>query len=179
MFRLAPVRTRVASDQHEVAYEVVELELGGRLSPGAPSATAAPAPVVIPPAPEPVVVAACPAPISAPPTGDPPPSVGGTVWPPGLPAVAPSPPAPGWSVPMGLIPVGFEPGARPVGMAFSGFYAMQEGMRLLGRPMGDAVGNGQGGIADQGFVKGRLENHPEEPSPEMAIPSRVACFGVT
>ena len=80
---------------------------------------------------------------------------------------------------MGSIPAGFEPGARPVGMAFSGFCAMQEGMRLLGRPMGDAVGNGQGGIADQGFVKGRLENHPEEPSPEMAIPSRVACFGVT
>ncbi len=67
---------------------------------------------------------------------------------------------------MGSIPAGFEPGARPVGMAFSGFCAMHEGMRLLGRPMGDAVGNGQGDIAVQDFENGRLENHPEKPSPE-------------
>ncbi len=66
---------------------------------------------------------------------------------------------------MGSIPAGFEPGARPVGMAFSGFCAMQEGMRLLGRPMGDAVGNGQGGIAVQDFENERLESHPEKPSP--------------
>ena len=50
-------------------------------------------------------------------------------------------------------------------MAFSGFCAMQEGMRLLGRPMGDAVGNGQGGIAVQDFENERLESHPEKPSP--------------
>lgn len=151
-----PVRTRVASDQHEVAYGVVALELGAPISPGAPPATTAPTPVVIAPAPIPVAAAPRPAP----------PLVCGTVSPMGLPALAPSPRVPAWSDAIGSIPLGFEPGARPVGMAFSGFYAAREGMRLLGRPMGDAFGNGQGGIAVQYFETGRLEFHPEEPCPD-------------
>ena len=83
-----------------------------------------------------------------------------------LPAVATSPPVPGRLVAIGSIPSGFEPGGCPVGTAFSGFSSAKEGMRLLGRPMGDAAGNGPGGIDVQYFEKGRLECNPEEPSQE-------------
>lgn len=82
-----------------------------------------------------------------------------------LPAVAPPTASPLRSVAVGSIPAGFEPGERPVGKAFSEFYSAQEGMRLIGRPMGDAFVTGQGGLAVQYFEKGRLEYHPEEASP--------------
>jgi hypothetical protein len=59
----------------------------------------------------------------------------------------------------GSIPVGFEPGARPVASEFSAFYASTSGMRLLGRPMGEAMSHG--GLVVQYFEKGRLELHPE------------------
>lgn len=71
------------------------------------------------------------------------PITGVTLTPVALPAVAPPTAAPLRSVAVGSIPAGFEPGERPVGKAFSEFYSAQEGMRLLGRPMGDAFVNGQ------------------------------------
>ncbi|NCA14895.1 MAG: hypothetical protein EBS89_12335 [Proteobacteria bacterium] len=57
------------------------------------------------------------------------------------------------------IPAGFEPGQRPVASEFSAYYERAAGMRLLGRPMGDA--RLRGGLVIQYFEKGRLELHPD------------------
>ncbi len=160
------IRTRVASDQFEVAYDVVALELGGLLWPGASPTAASPSPVVVAPEPRPEVSAPRRTPLSTRPVAVLTPFAGVTLTPVPLPVTAPPTPVTRRSVGMGSIPAGFEPGERPVGATFSGFYSAQEGMRLLGRPMGDAFGNGQGGIAVQYFEKGRLEHHPQEPSPD-------------
>lgn len=159
------VRTRVASDQVEVAYDVVALELGGLRGPGPSPTQVSPSPVVVVPEPRPEVPAPRPAPVSPPPVAVRTPVTGVTLTPVALPAVAPPTASPLRSVAVWSIPAGFEPGERPVGKAFSEFYSAQEGMRLLGRPMGDAFVTGQGGLAVQYFEKGRLEYHPEEASP--------------
>jgi|GEM_PF-859132 len=61
----------------------------------------------------------------------------------------------------GAIPDGFAPGQRPVASEFSGYYERAAGMRLLGRPMGEA--RLRGGLVVQYFEKGRLELHPDAP----------------
>jgi hypothetical protein len=61
----------------------------------------------------------------------------------------------------GAVPAGYEPGARPVALDFSGYYEQTVGMRLLGRPMGEA--QTRGGFIVQWFEKGRLELHQDAP----------------
>ena len=62
---------------------------------------------------------------------------------------------------MPAIPGGYEPGLRPVATDFSGYYEQTMGMRLLGRPMGEAMR--RGGTLVQYFEKGRIELHPDAP----------------
>ncbi len=154
-------RTRVAGDRREVQIEAGTLHVtvaapGAAHAAAPPPSSGASAPATRPsvttlpvvPAVAPTV-AHGPAPV-APATGAP------------LQGWGPSgdSPAPGA---FGMIPVGYEPGARPIDQRFEVFYAAQAGMRLLGRPMGDGMGVSPSGATEQYFEKGRLEYHAHEP----------------
>ena len=169
-----PDRTRVAGNREE--FTLLPAPLTVVIGDVPPTSTPYVPPVVAPPAapppPAPIawrpVAAAVPDSGSAAPSAPPRPTLAVEVA--SRPDEAPPPLGPsGWSgrseaprgASPGVIPVGYEPGNRPVATDFSGYYEQTAGMRLLGRAMGDA--QIRGGFVVQYFEKGRLEFHQDAP----------------
>ena len=176
-----PDRTRVAGNREELTLSTAALSvvIGDLPSTPSPAPTIAPtvAPPVVPPAPAPIAWRP-----AAPAVGATEPGSDRAAGPSAAPNAAQTPEAVSahngapepvrsgeWGAVAearqgahpGVIPAGYEPGARPVATDFSGYYEQTVGMRLLGRAMGDS--RVRAGFVVQYFEKGRLEFHQDAP----------------